>query len=238
MRVLVTNATQYAGPGVVDVLCRQGHEVLCHDASFGDAAARAAFAAGGAVALAGASPEEMRDELAAHGGEPDAIVSNDVFAITPGAVEELAVDGLRASLEALLVFPFRLTQAFLPRMKARRNGAIVFVTSARELRPEPGYAVQTTVRAGTTAFARALAKEVAPFEVQVNVVAPNFLASETYYPRAKFVDDPAGRAAIAQKVPFGRLGAPEEIGELVAFLVSGRSKFTTGQTLYFTGGWP
>jgi NAD(P)-dependent dehydrogenase (short-subunit alcohol dehydrogenase family) len=113
----------------------------------------------------------------------------------------------------------------------------VFITSARERRPEAGYAVPTAIRAATTAFARALALEAAPFEVQVNVVAPNYLASELYYPKARFVDDPAGRAAVAEIVPFGRLGQPEEIGELVAFLVSGKSPFVTGQTIGFTGGW-
>ena len=89
-----------------------------------------------------------------------------------------------------------------------------------------------------TAFAKALTKEAAPFEVQVNVVAPNYLHSEMYYPRERFIDDPEGRALIARTVPFGRLGRPEEVGELVAFLVSGRSRFTTGQVVYFSGGWP
>lgn len=238
--ILVTNVTQYAGPGVIDVLREQGYEVICHDASFTGAERRASYEREnpGSAAIAGQTPEDVHAEVTSRWGEIDGIVSNDIHPITRAEIEHIDVEGLRASFESLLVVPFRLTQLFLPAMKARRSGSIVFVTSARELRPEPGYAVQTTVRAGTTAFARALSKEVAPFGVQVNTVAPNFLYSETYYPRARFVDDPAGRELIAQKVPFGRLGEPNEIGELVAFLVSGRSKFTTGQTLYFTGAWP
>jgi NAD(P)-dependent dehydrogenase (short-subunit alcohol dehydrogenase family) len=73
---------------------------------------------------------------------------------------------------------------------------------------------------------------------QVNVVAPNYLYSEAYYPRARFIDDPLGSAEIAAKVPLGRLGRPEEIGELIAFLASGRAPFVTGQVIDFTGGWP
>ncbi len=96
----------------------------------------------------------------------------------------------------------------------------------------------TSIRAGTTSFALALAKEVAPFGIQVNVLAPNYLYSEAYYPRSRFIDDPKGREKIAAIVPMGRLGEPEEAGELVAFLVSGRSTFMTGQILNFTGGWP
>jgi 3-oxoacyl-[acyl-carrier protein] reductase len=134
--------------------------------------------------------------------------------------------------------PVRLTQLFLPHMKALRRGAFVFVTSARETRPEPGFAVPTTLRAATTAFAKALAKEAAPFGVQANVVAPNYLYSEMYYPRARFIDDPTGRDTIARTVPFGRLGRQEEVGALIAFLASGKSSFTTGQVIYFAGGWP
>ena len=123
-------------------------------------------------------------------------------------------------------------------MKTAKQGRFVFVTSARYLQPEPGFAVATSIRAATTTFAQALAREAASYNIQVNVVAPNYLYSEAYYPRARFIDDPAGRELIAAKVPLGRLGRPEEIGELIAFLVSGRSSFVTGQVIDFTGGWP
>ena len=96
----------------------------------------------------------------------------------------------------------------------------------------------TTLRAATTAFAKSLAQEAAPFGIQANVVAPNYLYSEAYYPRARYLDDPEGRAEIARTVPMGRLGEPGEIGALIAFLASGRSGFTTGQVICFTGGWP
>jgi 3-oxoacyl-[acyl-carrier protein] reductase len=79
---------------------------------------------------------------------------------------------------------------------------------------------------------------VASCGIQVNVLAPNYLYSEAYYPRARFIDDPKGREHIRAKVPMGRLGHPDEVGELVAFLVSGRSTFMTGQVINFTGGWP
>jgi len=62
--------------------------------------------------------------------------------------------------------------------------------------------------------------------------------SEAYYPRARFVDDSDGTAQIAAKVPLGRLGRPEEIGELISFLASGKAPFVAGQVIDFTGGWP
>ena len=161
-----------------------------------------------------------------------------MYPITKNEIEHIPASDLRATFEAVVMFPIRLTQKFLPAMKARRSGAFVFVTSARETRPEPGFAVPTTLRAATTAFAKALCKEAAPFGIQANVVGPNYLYSEMYYPKARFVDAPEGREAIARTVPFGRLGQPEEVGALIAFLASGKSPFTTGQVIYFAGGWP
>jgi len=237
--VLLTNARQYCGPGAVTALVRSGARVLCHDASFVSPDARKSFEQEtGALALGARTPADIHAEVLAAAGLPDAIVSNDVYPITSNAIEDIPLEDFRATFDAVVLFPVALTQAFLPAMKQRRSGAFVFVTSARETRPEPGFAVPTSLRAATTAFAKALAKEAAPFGVQANVVAPNYLYSEMYYPRAKFIDDPAGRALIAEKVPLGRLGEPEEVGALIAFFASGASPFTTGQVVCFSGGWP
>jgi NAD(P)-dependent dehydrogenase (short-subunit alcohol dehydrogenase family) len=238
--VLLTHACQYAGPGILPVLLRDGRGVFCHDRSFADTAAGRAFESehGGAVALAVQTPAAIAEELHARGASPDAVIHNDVHANEPRPIEEIPIETLQASFDALLRFPFELTQQLLTAMKARRRGCFVFVTSARYRQPEPGFALATTVRSATTAFALALARETAPRGIQVNVVAPNYLYSEAYYPRSRFVDDPAGRAEIAARVPLGRLGRPDEIGELVGFLVSGRSTFVTGQVIDFTGGWP
>jgi len=72
----------------------------------------------------------------------------------------------------------------------------------------------------------------------VNAIAPNYLYSETYYPRSRFVDDAAGRAYVAQVVPAGRLGKPEEIGELIRYLATMDGTFLTGAVIDFSGGWP
>ncbi|MBI1892396.1 MAG: SDR family oxidoreductase [Burkholderiales bacterium] len=238
--LLLTHAKHYVGPGALPVLLREGMQVLCHDESFADTEAARAFEANfpGAVALRAQSPEGLIDELQQKKLAIDTLISNDVFPNSPHPIEELDVNTLRSSFEALLVFPFRLTQLLLPKMKERKHGSFVFVTSARYLQPESGYSIATSIRAGTTAFALALAKETASCGIQVNVFAPNYLYSEAYYPRARFVDDAAGRELIASKVPMGRLGDPKEAGEVIAFLASGRAPFMTGQVINFTGGWP
>lgn len=238
--VLVTNVTQYTGPGLVEALLRQGARVLCHDASFEEPGARASFRQShpGVECFRSVEPRALAAELEENAFSVDAVVSNDVYPITPKPIGEIDPAILRNTFEAVFMFPVQLAQLLLPGMKARGSGSFVFVTSARPLRPEQGYAVPTSIRAGTTAFALAMAREVAGAGIQVNVVAPNYLYSEMYYPRARFIDDPKGRELIASIVPMGRLGTPEEIGELVAFFASGRSSFVTGQVIYFTGGWP
>lgn len=238
--VLLTNACQFAGPGCVPVLLREFGRLYCHDASFVDQTAARAFEANnsGAVALAAQPPMTLTDELYERGITVETVIHNDVHPNTPLPIEEIPTDTFIAAFDALLLFPFQLTQNLLPAMKKTGSGRFVFVTSARYLQAEPGFAVATSIRSATTAFALALAREAAPFNIQVNVVAPNFLYSEAYYPRARYIDDPEGSAQIAAKVPMGRLGRPEEIGELICFLASGRSPFVTGQVIDFTGGWP
>ena len=237
--VLVTNVKQYAGPGALAALLEQGNRVICHDASFAAQEARFVFEREwpGAMALAAASPDDLFEEVRSRHGLPDAVVLNAVHPITPCTIEEVPREEFLSTFEAVLWTPVRLAQLFLPGMKARRSGSFVFVTSARERRPEPGYAVPTTLRASATAFAKALAVEAAPFGIQSNVVAPNYLESEMYYPAARFVHDPAGRALIQSLIPAGRLGRQDEVGALIAFLASGTSPFTTGQVIHFAGGW-
>jgi NAD(P)-dependent dehydrogenase (short-subunit alcohol dehydrogenase family) len=238
--ILITNVLAYAGPGALMSLSQDRHVIACHDASFTEVAVRAQFESqhDNAHALESQSPEEIHEEVLARWGLPDGIVSNDIHPISKNDIENIPIDDFRLTFEAVVVKPIKLTQLFVGAMKLRRSGSFVFITSARETRPEPGFAVPTTLRSATTAFAKALAQEVAPFGIQANVIAPNYLHSELYYPRARFIDDEEGRKEIARIVPFGRLADPKEIGELVAFFATGKSPFTTGQVINFTGGWP
>lgn len=237
---LVTNVLDYGGPGAVAALEEASYAIACHDRSFTDPEAHENYSMAhpSVTTLLAQEPEAVMAETLSHFSMLDALISNDVHPIRPAPIQDVSLEDLRATIEAVLITPFRLAQAVIPHMKQRRTGSIVAITSARELRPEPGFSVPTTVRAGATAFALALARELAPWGIQVNAIAPNYLYSEMYYPRAQFIDDPEGRKAIEEVVPFGRLGTPDEFGALVAFLASGTAQFVTGQMIAFTGGWP
>jgi NAD(P)-dependent dehydrogenase (short-subunit alcohol dehydrogenase family) len=240
MHVLMTNVMQYAGPGTIPALLREHDKIYCHDRRFADEDELKGFESAhpGAIGLRAQTPELIAKELSERKGLIGTVIHNDVHPNQPLPVEDIPVEMFQAAFEALMLFPLRLTQQLLPQMKQAKCGSFVFVTSARYLQPEAGFSVATSIRSATTSFAMALAKETAAHGISVNVVAPNYLYSEAYYPKENFIDNPEGRSEIAAKVPLGRLGRPEEIGELICFLASGRAPFVTGQIINFTGGWP
>ena len=237
---LVTNALEFAGPPAVVALREAGFRVAAHDLRFTDAACRADFEAAnpGATALDAQAPAALVEAVWARAGRLDVVVSNDAHPVVHAAIADARLDALRETLERLVAFPFALAQAAIPRLRATPGARVVMITSNRTRLPQAGGAIPDIARAGANALARSLAIELAPHGIPVNAIAPNFLASETYYPRARFVDDPAGADFVRRTVPAGRLGRPEEVGELIRFLATCESTFLTGANIDFSGGWP
>lgn len=240
MQILLTHALSYAGPGAFSVLTQTDATIYCHDPVFVDNNAVADFQSKwpGCVAMPAQTPTEIFNFLKSNNVSLDAVIHNNVLGNKPTAIENIPKTDFLESFNELYLFPVELTQLLIPHFKDQQKGSFIFVTSARYLMPESGYALATSIRSATTSFALALSVELAKSNIQVNVVAPNYLYSEAYYPKAKFIDSAEGRDFIKEQVPLGRLGNPEEIGELLAFLVLGKSSFVTGQVIDFTGGWP
>lgn len=235
---VVTNALQYAGPGAVAALSAAGYALVCHDEAFLDETVRRDFEAGqpGACAHPGKAPGAAIAHAVRMHGRIDALISNDVHALQHTPLEVGEASDMRRACEALLVTPFALLAKAAAEMKRHGGGHIVLVTSAAPLRPEPGFSAYSAARAGASALARAAARELAPHGITVNAVAPNFLASETYYP-AEVWGTAEGEKKLRGLLPAGRLGEAREIGALIAFLVSGQADFMTGEIINFTGGW-
>lgn len=237
---LVTNATDFAGRPAVTALAEAGLRVLAHDKSFADPAAWAAFAAAhpGVEPISVEDPARIIDQAWSLAGRIDAIVSNDHFPAVHGPTETASLSFLRDSFDMLVVRPFALLKAAIPRLKAQGGGNVVVVASNRTRLPLSGGAIPDIARAGVNAMVKSLAVELASADIAVNAVAPNFLYSEAYYPRAVFIEDPAGRAYIENNVPARRLGRPDEIGEVIRFLATTKARFLTGAIVDFSGGWP
>ena len=184
------------------------------------------------------SPTEIVESAWAVSNRLDVLVSNDAYQPVHGSIEDAAIDSLEATLDRLVVFPFGIAKAAIPRLKDQAKARVVFISSNRNRLPLRGGSIPDIARAGVNALIKSLSIELAPHGIPVNAIAPNYLYSETYYPKARFVDDPAGRAYIEQTVPAGRLAEPEEIGELIHYLATMRGTFMTGAIIDFSGGWP
>lgn len=211
--------------------------LLSNPDRFAGPAAKAALEAGGAavVAVAGDPRAAVDDALAAH-GRIDALVNNDAFPAIRAPIADASLDDLRAGLEAMLVAPFALTQAVVPAMRERKQGRIVFVTSATPLRGLPNYSMYVAARGAANALAVSLARELGRDNIQVNAVAPNYVENPDYFP-PELVADAATLARIVKPIPLGRLGKPEELGATIAFLASPGAGYLTAQVISVAGGW-
>lgn len=237
---LVTNCADFAGPAAVDGLLGAGWRVFAHDRGFTDAAAWEAFAAGrtGLDRVMATEPEAVIAEVFDRAERLDCLVSNDHWPAQLQATDTLPVSDLRANLERLVVDPFVLIGAAAPHLKAQGGGNVVMITSNRTHLPQKGGAIPDAARAGQNALVKSFAIELAEHGVALNAIAPNFLYSEAYYPKAVFEETAAGRDYVRECVPVGRLGEPKEMGELIVFLAGAQSRFLTGAIIDWSGGWP
>jgi NAD(P)-dependent dehydrogenase (short-subunit alcohol dehydrogenase family) len=237
---LVTNATGFAGPPAVQALLEADFRVLAHDEAFADQRTWSAFAMGRAHLdpIAAAEPDAVIIQSIERAGSLAAIVSNDHHPARSHSPETAPADELRRNYERLVEFPFRLVQAALPHLKRQGGANVVMVTSNRTRLPLSGAAFPDAARAAANAMVRSLAIDCAKDGIIVNAIAPNFLYSEAYYPSALFRETEIGRAYVQRSVPVGRLAEPHEIGEVIAFLATVRTRFLTGSIIDFSGGWP
>lgn len=217
---LVTHVEEFLGAPAVAALGEAGFEVVA-----------LASAQSGPAEVAEAALEVIRTH-----GQLDVCVMNSAFPAERAPIGALDEARMRAAYEALVFGPMLLARAVAPHMTARRSGKLIFCTSAAPLRGLPNYSVYVGARGAMNAAVRALALELAPHNVQVNAVAPNFIESETYFPKA-LMDDPVASQKILKNIPLGRLGRPDEAGALIATLASPASDFITGQVIALAGGW-
>lgn len=118
-------------------------------------------------------------------------------------------------------------------MRERRRGKIVSITSVAAHRAAPFMGAYGVAKAGVEAMTRALAQELAPFNVQVNAVAPGMVRTGFSRP---FWSDAGIHAAVVANIPMGRIAEPEDVVHPVLFLCSRAADFITGQTLMVDGG--
>lgn len=216
-RILVTQATRYMGPATVELFREEGGTVVADDTDLADPAAC--------------------NQLVADAGRVDVLIAN---LASPNFSGTTVTDLDPADWHkpfSLLVDPLHwLTQAVLPQMIERQEGKIVVYGSATALRGLKTVAAYSAARAAQVGYVQAVGVEVAPHNVQVNLIAQNYVENAEYYP-PQLMDKPSFVASLKRQVPAGRLGTAREDAMLALFLASGECNFIVGQALPFAGGW-
>ena len=156
---------------------------------------------------------------------------------------EAPADAWQKALDLNLLSTVHLCRAAVPLMRARRWGRIVCLTSFAALEPLPGLILSTTARAGVIGFAKCLADEVARDGICVTTLCPGYFRTERVVDLAKARAAREGTTVEAIQsrqigsIPLGRMGEPEELADVVAFLASERAAYITGAVVTVDGGY-
>jgi NAD(P)-dependent dehydrogenase (short-subunit alcohol dehydrogenase family) len=231
-RALVTGATSGIGRAVALQLAREGGEVLVHgrDAARGAGTVQEITASGGKASFFAADLTDASDvqRLAYEVGDIDILINNagiSVFAPTAefdiAAFDKMFASNVRA--------PFFLVAALAPGMAARGRGSIVSLSSMAGGVGLVGGAAYGATKASLEAMTRAWAAEYSGSGVRVNAIAPGPVYTPT-------PSGPEFIAALGETTPMHRASQPEEIAEVIAFLVSSRASYITGATVAVDGG--
>ncbi len=215
-RILVTQAGEFMGPVLCEVLAEHGAEVYADTRALPDAAAVAA--------------------LVAQAGRIDVLVANLSIAAPTSAATEASDDEWRSTFAALVDPLPRLARAVLPAMIERRAGKIVVMGSAAALRGIKRTSTYCAARGAQLAYVQAVGVEVAPHNVQVNAIAQNFVENPTYFP-PEVQADPRFQQRLKREVPLGRLVGAREDAEFAAYLCSDAANCFVGQVFPVCGGW-
>jgi len=165
--------------------------------------------------------------------EPVDILINNAGINVIASLTEIADRDLQDTMQIDLLAPLRLAKALAPRMMERRYGRIVNISSIWAVVTKAGRLPYSAAKAGLGGMTRALAVELAPYNILVNALAPGFVNTEL----TRQNNSDAQIDAIGRTIPAGRLAEPEEIAEVTAFLASDKNSYITGQLIMVDGGY-
>ncbi len=152
-------------------------------------------------------------------------------------LEDVTDQDWHAVVDANLTTAFHCTRAVVPGMKARRWGRIVTISSAAGLTvSKTGIQAYASAKAGQMGFTRQMARELGPFGITVNCIAPGFILSNPTSIRQWESYGPDGQQALIHGIATRRLGKPADFANGVLFFVSEHSSWVTGQTIAIDGG--
>lgn len=230
---LVTGASKGIGAATAQALAAQGRDVLVHYGSDRDGAEAVAAACGDHGVQTRTVRADLRD-----GAEPltaaveeiggVAVLVNNAGLTADGLALSMSDEEFALTLQVNLASAFTLCRAALRGMLRARGGRIVNVTSVVGLHGNPGQVNYAASKAGLVGMTKALAREVGKRNITVNAVAPGFIDTA--------MTASLGADGLPEQIPTGRLGRPEEVAAVIAFLCSEQASTVTGAAWSADGG--
>ena len=245
-RALITGGAAGIGRAIALKLAREGCDIALLDVDGRAAEAttaeiralgREAKAATGDVS----DPASVRSAIAALSDRSAAIdiLVNNAGIARLGSLLTISDKDWRDTFAVNVDGVFNLTRAVVPGMVERRRGAVVNLASWLGRRGHPAFSAYAATKFAVVGMTQSLAPEVAPFGVRINAVCPGLIGGTPMRDALDATSEAAGlpRAAErAKSIPMGRIGTPEDVANVVAFLASDEAAYVTGAAYDVAGG--
>lgn len=187
-------------------------------------------------------PEKIVDEVKSRLGKIDILVVN-AGGPPPGKFLQHTKETWRQSAELTLFSAINLVRVAVPDMINAKWGRIIFITSVAVKQPIDNLIISNTLRAGVTGFAKSISNELAASGITVNTVCPGYTDTERLKVLAGNIASSSGKSieeaylGWTGSIPVGRVGKPEELAALIAFLASEKASFISGTAIPVDGGY-
>tara|TARA_B100001559_G_scaffold198434_1_gene165985 strand:+ start:481 stop:1164 length:684 start_codon:yes stop_codon:yes gene_type:complete len=216
-RVLVTQADDYMGPATIELFQKEGANIIADSSDL--------------------TQEGRCEELISQSGRIDILIANLASPNYSGInATDLQEEQWQNTFEMMVHPLHRLSKAVLPQMIEREKGKIIVFGSATALRGLKTVTAYSAARAAQVGYVQSLGVEVAPKNIQVNLIAQNYVENPVYYP-PELREKESFIRSLKRQVPLGRLATAEEDAKFALFLASENSDFFVGQAIPFSGGW-
>ena len=215
-RILITQADQFMGPMLCEVLRAKGATVIADDSD---------------LSMAG-----VAEKVVADSGRIDVLLANLSIPAPSTPAAQVSEEEWQAVFAALVSPLPRLCAAVLPQMVERRAGKILLMGSASALRGMKRASTYSAARGAQLAYIQAVGVEMAEHNIQINAIAQNFVENPTYFP-PEVQANPRFQERLKREVPLGRLVGAQEDAEFAAYLCSELANCFVGQVFPVCGGW-
>ena len=234
--VIVTGGTGGIGFAICSALIKLGYLVIatCRNKNTKLESVNKLFSMGVHVFEADVTSLEscrkLEQELKEKGIEPYALVNN-AGITSDSTMKNMKPEQWSNVINVNLTGTFNMTKVILEGMLLKKAGRIINISSVNALKGQFGQVNYSASKSGLIGFSKSLAKEVANKGITVNVISPGYIKTEM----TKLIPDNILQNII-KSIPTGRLGEPEEVAGLVAYLISKEADFMTGSVIDINGG--